>query len=204
MKIFGKEVTLDRAVPWILIIGGAIGVLSAGILTYDKIKLLEDPNYALGCDLNPVISCGSVIATDQASAFGFPNPFIGLVGFAVVVTTGVVLLAGIGKLKRWYWLGLQLGLLFGVGFVHWLFFESVYRIGALCPYCMVVWTVTITMFWYVTLYNVQAGHIKLKGWLQKAAGFARRHHLDILVIWLLIIFALILKRFWYYYGDKIL
>ncbi len=204
MKLFGKDVALARALPWILIVGGIIGLLCSGIITYDKIQLLQNPNFRPNCDLNPIISCGSVMQSKQAQAFGFPNTFIGLAGFAVVVTTGVVLLAGAGKLKRWYWLGLQLGLLFGIGFVHWLFFESVYRIGTLCPYCMVVWTVTIIMFWYTTLYNIQVGHIKLTGRLQQIAYFARRHHLDILVLWLLAIAALILKHFWYYYGDKIL
>lgn len=202
MKLF-NNLTLQKAIPWILIVFGAIGLLCALILTYDKIQVLSNPNFKLGCDLNPVISCGSVLESDQAEAFGFPNPFIGIAGYAVIVTTGVVMLAGAGKLKRWYWLGMQAGVTFGLAFVHWLFFQSVYNIGALCPYCMVVWAATITLFWYVTLYNIQIGHIKLKGALQKAADFARRHHLDILIFWLLIIAALTLKRFWYYYGDKL-
>ena len=203
MKIFRQSLSLAKTLPWILVVGGAIGVLCSAVITYDKIQLLQDPSFQAGCDLNPVISCGSVMDSTQASAFGFPNTFIGLAGFAIIATTGVVLLAG-AKLKRWYWLGLNLGLLFGLAFVHWLFYESVYRIGALCPYCMVVWTVVIIMFWYTTLYNIQMGHIKLKSALQKAASFARRHHLDILVLWLLVIAALILKHFWYYYGDNIL
>lgn len=204
MKILGGSLTLQKALPWILIIGGVIGILCSGILTYDKIRLLENPSTTLNCDLNPIVSCGSVIDSDQAHAFGFPNTFIGLAGFAVITTTGALILAGANKIKRWYWIGIELGLLFGVGFIHWLFYESVYRIGSLCPFCMIVWVVVITMFWYVTLYNIQVGHIKLKGWFQKACTFARRHHIDILILWLLIIFGLVLKHFWYYYGDKIL
>ena len=45
---------------------------------------------------------------------------------------------------------------FGVVFVHWLIFQSLYVIGALCPYCMVVWAVTIPIFWYVTLHNLRS------------------------------------------------
>jgi uncharacterized membrane protein len=139
----------------------------------------------------------------QANAFGFPNPFIGIVGFSIVTATGMAILAGASKLKRWYWLGLQAGTVFGVAFIHWLFFQSVYRIGALCPYCMVVWVMTITLFWYVTLYNVQTGVIKLRGQLQQIGFFLRRHHLDILLVWFLVIAFFILKRFWYYYGQYI-
>jgi uncharacterized membrane protein len=201
MKIFGKTITLQKALPWLLVICGTIALASALIIMYDKVELLKNPAFRPNCDLNPVISCGSVMESKQANAFGFPNPFIGMVGFSVVIATGMAIFAGATKLKRWYWLGLEAGTIFGVGFIHWLFFQSVYRIHALCPYCMVVWIMTITLFWYVTLYNIQAGNIKLKGWLQKAGFWARRHHLDILVLWLMVIAALILKHFWYYYGH---
>ncbi len=203
MKIFGRTASLSKVLPWILIVGGIIGLLSSAVITYDELRVAKDPSYVPNCNLNPVISCGSVTQSEQAHLFGFSNPYLGLVGYSVVITTGVVLLAG-GKLKRWYWLGLQAGVTLGLIFVHWLFYQSVYTIGSLCPYCMVVWTATITMFWYVTLYNIQAGNIRLKGQAQKAAFFVRRHHLDILVLWLLLIASLILKHFWYYYGDKIL
>ena len=82
--------------------------------------------------------------TPQASAFGFPNPLIGIVAFTVVVVTGVLAVAKV-RLPRWYWAGLAVGTLLGVVFVHWLIFQSLYRIGALCPYCMVVWAVTIPL-----------------------------------------------------------
>jgi uncharacterized membrane protein len=201
VHIFGRHITLQRALPWILIICGIIGLASALIIMYDKIALLQDPSFKPGCDLNPVISCGSVMQSEQASAFGFPNPFLGIVGFSVVIASGMAILAGATTLKRWFWIGLQLGTLFGVGFVHWLFYQSVYHINALCPYCMAVWVATITLFWYVTLYNMQTGVIVLKGRLQKAAHFARRHHLDILILWFLIIAFFILKHFWYYYRQ---
>ena len=204
MKIFGRTVTLAKALPWILVIAGTIGLICSLIIMYDKVQLLVNPAFKPNCDLNPIISCGSVMESEQASAFGFPNPFIGMVGFSVVITTGIAILAGATKLKRWYWLGLQSGTIFAVGFVHWLFYQSVYNINALCPYCMVVWVMSITLFWYVTLHNIQMGHIKLQGWLQQLGFFARRHHLDILILWFLIIAFFILKHFWYYYGDKIL
>lgn len=191
---------LQSALPWLLIVCGAIGLLAAAIILIDKIELLQNPSATFLCDLNPVVSCGSVMSSDQANAFGFPNPIIGLIGFAVVITTGVATLAG-AQLKRWYWLGLQCGTIFGIGFVHWLFFQSVYNINALCPYCMAVWIVTITAFWYVTLYNIEKGFIKLPLALQGAGVFARKHHLDILLLWFLIIAGLILNHFWYYYGP---
>lgn len=199
MKLFSSW-RLEKVLPWLLIACGTIGLLAAAIIMIDKVELLQNPDATFLCDLNPVVSCGSVMTSDQSHAFGFPNPIIGLAAFPVLITTGAVMLAG-GRLKRWYWLGLELGTIFGLCFVHWLFFQSVYHINALCPYCMAVWAVTITTFWYVTLYNIEKGAIKLPSALRSVGNFARRHHLDILLLWFLIIAALILHHFWYYYGP---
>lgn len=196
-----KNWTVKKALPYILLISGIIGYACAFIIMYDKVQLADNPNFVPNCNLNPIISCGSVMESKQANAFGFPNPFLGLGGFAVLATVGTAMLAG-AAFKRWFWLAVNAGTLFALGFVHWLFFESAYRIQALCPYCMVVWVVSITAFWYVTLYNIDRKHIKLPKKAGKTYAFIRRHHFDILVLWFLVIAGLILKHFWYYYGRN--
>jgi uncharacterized membrane protein len=103
-----KSITLAKALPWLLVVGGIIGLLCSFILTVDKMAVLRNPNFHPICNLNPVLSCGSVMSSSQASAFGFDNTFVGLAGFAVLVTTGVTILAG-AQLKRWYWLGCRPG-----------------------------------------------------------------------------------------------
>jgi uncharacterized membrane protein len=193
--------TVKKILPYILIIGGIIGYACAFIIMLDKVRIADNPQYVPSCNLNPIISCGSVMQSKQATAFGFPNPFLGLGGFPILATVGAALLAG-ARFKRWFWLIVNAGTLFAAGFVHWLFFESVYRIQALCPYCIAVWVVSITTFWYVTLHNIDQGHIKLPKRAGKGYNWVRRHHLDLLVLWFLIITALILKHFWYYYGHN--
>jgi uncharacterized membrane protein len=195
-----KRLKLDTFLPWLLIAGGLIGLAAASIISYDKQQLLKDPSFQPSCNLNPVISCGNIMASKQGEAFGFPNPWIGLVAFGVLITIGVSLLAG-AHFKRWFWLGLQAGTLFGLLFVYWLIFQSLYRIGALCPYCMAVWVVVIGIFWYVLLYNLQQGNLCSPDKLKPLANFMRRHHLDILMLWLLLITVLILKRFWYFFNP---
>jgi uncharacterized membrane protein len=195
-----KKYNLTNIFPYILLIGGIIGLLCAGILTIEKINLLKDPSKPLGCDLNPIIACGSVINTSQASAFGFPNPLIGLVGFSFVAAVGTGMLAG-ATFKRWFWLMLQVGVIFGVCFVTWLQFQSIFRIGALCPFCMVVWGVMIPIFLYTTLYTLREGHIKISSKLRGFVKFLQRHHADILIAWFLVIAAVILQHFWYYWKT---
>src|SRR5579863_5498383 len=133
-----KTHNFAKALPWILVIGGIIGLICSAILTYDHNKIAINPHYIPNCNLNPIIACGNVIKSKQAQAFDFPNPYIGLVAFPMVITAGVALLAGARNLKRWFWWALEAGTIFGLGFIHWLFYQTVYHINALCPYCMAV------------------------------------------------------------------
>ncbi|HLB66212.1 MAG TPA: vitamin K epoxide reductase family protein [Candidatus Saccharimonadales bacterium] len=196
-----KTVSFKRILPIILVIGGIVGLIASFIIMNDKLKLMENPGYLPSCSINPVLSCGSIMKSAQAKAFGFPNPFIGLAAFPVLITVGAAILACVTRLKRWFWLGLEAGAIFGLGFVHWLFFQSVYKINALCIYCIAVWIVTIAGFWYVTLYNLEQGHIKAPKPLARVVNFAKRHHVDILISWYLIITALIVEHFWYYFKT---
>lgn len=199
MKIVKAKEGQNR-LAWILVVGGFLGLFAAFVLTLEKIALLKDPSHQLSCSLNPVLSCGPIIMSDQASAFGFPNPLIGLFCYGIIITVGMALFAG-ATFKRWFWLGLQAGTIFGLAFVHWLAFESIYRLNALCLYCLLVWIVTIPMFWYTTLYNFKTGVIATPKSLRTVVEFAQKHHLDILVAWYLLFVVAILVRFWSYWET---
>ena len=163
-------------------------------------ELLANPGYNPECNLNPIFSCTSVTNSVQAKAFGFPNPYLGMIGYAAMATVGAAMLAG-ARFKRWFWLSVLAGLTFAVLFIHWLIYQALYSIGALCLYCMVVWAATIPMFWYTLLYLLDEKIIKPPPNLKKLAAFARKHHGDILLVWFLIIIVLILNRFWYYWST---
>lgn len=190
-----RHTTVDRAIGWILAVTGALGTAAAFTLAVEKINLLTDPSYTPSCSINPVLSCGSVMITEQASAFGFPNPLLGLGTFPVVATLGVLLLAGV-RLPRWVWLGLQAGVTFAVVFVHWLMFQSLYRIGALCPYCMVVWVAVVLMFWYTTLHNLHHRHLRLPARARPAVDLLVDVHAVGPALWVLVTVVLIAQAFW--------
>lgn len=195
-----KTSRLFKNLPYILIIAGTISLICAFIIMLDKLSLLSNPQFRPNCDLNPVLSCGSVMSSKQGSVAGFPNPIFGLAGFPILITIGMCLLAG-ATFKRWFWRALNIGLLLAVIACLWLFVQSVYFIHSLCIYCMIVWVMTITSFWYVTLYNLEAGNIDVSSRFKPLVSFIRRHHLDILIAWFVIIAALILQHFWYFYGK---
>lgn len=199
-KVVSKQRTLQSVIGYILFVLGLIGFAASMTLSIDKVELIKNPNFSPICNISPLISCGSVMNTSQAEAFGFMNSFLGVAGFAAVATIGVAILAG-ATFKRWFWLGLQAGTIFGVGFISWLYYQSVFVIGALCPFCMVVWSVMIPIFWYVTLYNIRQKNIMLQGFWLKISDFAQKHHGDILVAWFAGGIGIILVRFWYYWST---
>ncbi|WKG05625.1 vitamin K epoxide reductase family protein [Mycolicibacterium sp. HK-90] len=178
---------------WVLI-AGVVGLAAALALTIEKIELLIDPSYVPSCSINPVLSCGSVMSTPQAAVFGFPNSLIGVVAFTVTLVTGVLAVAGV-RLPRWYWAGFAAGALAGVVMVHWLIFQSLYTIGALCPYCMVVWAVTIPLFVVVSSVALQPLHTNA------VARVLHQWRWSIVALWFTSLVLLILVRFWEYWST---
>lgn len=181
----------------LLTIGGAIGLVAAFILTVDKIGLLQDTidgkTADLSCDINAFVSCSAVMDSPEASAFGFTNSIIGIIGFTLVVALGVLLLARI-ELPSFVWAGLQAGVLFGIGFVTWLQFQTIYDIGKLCPWCMVVWAVMIPIFVAVTARNLRAF---------APHGAVTRFVSDWTVLIIALWYVAVIAAVWFHFGDTL-
>ncbi|MCX6397387.1 MAG: vitamin K epoxide reductase family protein [Propionibacteriales bacterium] len=180
-----------------LALWSSLGLVAAFFLSVDKLKMLEDPDFVPSCNFNPVLSCGSVITTDQASAFGFPNPFLGLVGFAVIATLGVLLAAQV-VLPRWVLVGAAAGSFLGFGFVHWLAFQSLYTIGALCPWCLVVWAISPLIWLWPTFWAAASSPRSSVRTIGRALWDWR--YLAV-ASWYLLVVVLILIRFWSYWRT---
>ncbi|MEU3504499.1 vitamin K epoxide reductase family protein [Streptomyces hundungensis] len=181
-----------RGFARLVVLTGAAGLLASWVITLDEFELLRNPDFVPGCSLNPVISCGTIMKSAQASVFGFPNPMLGLVAYGIVCCVGMSLLGG-GRFGRWYWLALNAGAAFGVVFVGWLQFESLYRIDALCLWCCLAWVATIVLFWRVTHLNVINGALPAPGWardLSAEFGWAAP------VVHIGVVAMLILTRWW--------
>lgn len=180
---------------WTLIITGVIGWLAAFSLILERLHVAANPNATLSCDLNPFISCKSVMLTEQARLLGFPNPIIGLAAFIFPIAVGAAILAG-AKFALWFWRLFATGVTMGFLFVVWLWTQSTFVINVLCPYCMVAWLAMIPMFWTVTLFLLREGVIETP---LRFAGFLDRAY-ERTWLWVLstdlLIAAVIVIRFW--------
>ena len=116
----------ERSLAIWLFMTGAIALASSATLVFERLQIFVDAGHTSVCDINALLNCGTVMRTPQAEAFGFPNPFIGLIGFSIVMTIAASMFAG-ATFKKWFWVATN---------------------------CMIVWVMTITMFVKVTVRNI--------------------------------------------------
>lgn len=180
-------------VRWAIIalITAALGLYASISLVGEKLMILENPLHTTACDISAVLSCGTVIRSSEASLFGFPNPLIGLVAYAIVLTIAVAVLAG-ARFRRWFWWGLILGQLLGEIFLVWLWFQATFDINALCLYCMLVWFVHPFLLMATIGRCVRTGAIPASEAVRSTAGIWST---GIAVLLVVVIFGSVLVRF---------
>jgi uncharacterized membrane protein len=192
-----------RPFAWLLVICGALGLLASWVITIDKFKLLQakidGTTFTPGCSLNPIVNCGNIMESKQAAAFGFPNPMIGLVAYSVVIAVGVGAVAR-ARHRRWFWLGLQAGTVFGVGFITWLQYQSLYNIQSLCLWCCLAWAATILLFWYTAVHNMKHGVIRVPSGVRSAV---LEFHWVVPALWYGIILLLITMKWWSWWSTHL-
>lgn len=173
-----------------------ISLIASLVLSIEAIHLAQDPTAALSCNINEVISCGKVGITWQANLFGWPNAFLGLIAEPVVITIAV---ASLGKVKfpRWFMLAAQIVYTIGLGFAYWLFYQSMFVINALCPWCLLVTLSTTLVFTSLTHVNIRDNNLFLSERLHKTLQSGLRMGIDALVItlWLVLLLAAIVLKY---------
>ena len=190
---------LRHADAWIygtMLFSAGLSLLASFVLSVDAVRLAANPRLALSCDINAVISCGTVATSWQAQLFGFPNAFLGLVAEPVVITIALASLAGV-RFPRGFMFAAQVVYTLGVVFAYWLFYEAMFEIGALCPWCLVITISTTLVFATLTHVNIRDDNLYLPPRIQRAAARFIDADLDVLVvtIWLLIIVLAVTTRY---------
>jgi uncharacterized membrane protein len=183
-----------------MLFSSCLSLVASFVLSIEAVRLAADPHAHLSCDINAVISCGTVGGAWQSHLFGFPNAFLGLVAEPVVITVAVASLGGV-RFPRWFMFAAQIVYTLGLVFAYWLLAQSMFVIGALCPWCLLVTVSTTLVFASLTHVNIRDGNLVLPVRLQSALVTGVRANLDLMVvvIWLLALALAILTR----YGDAL-
>lgn len=186
---------------WVTMLVASLASLVASfVLAVEAITLAKDPNADLACNINAVLSCGTVGSSWQASVLGFPNAFLGLVSEPVVITIAVASLAGV-RFPRWFMLAAQVVYTVGLGFAYWLFHQAMFDIGALCPWCLLITLATTLVFFEMTYVNIRDDNLFLPRRVQAGLLSFVRSNLDLMLVvaWILVlVLAVVLK-----YGEAL-
>lgn len=202
-RLFTKNQQKEQSNHWVfgtMLAFGIVGLIASFVLAVEEFHLLKNPDTILSCSFNLVLNCAGVMKTWQASVFGFPNMFIGLMAFPVVIT---VALLGLSRavLPRWFYIGANIGYLLGLVFAYWLFFNSVYVIEILCPWCLVVTFTTTMLFATITHYNLRENMFSFsKSTNKKIQTFLKSgYHKLAVASWVVAMIALVFLKF----GDAL-
>ncbi|WP_334169598.1 vitamin K epoxide reductase family protein [Timonella senegalensis] len=161
----------DRTLGLLLTILGGVAFIASMALSIEKYLKLINPDRVASCAINIFLDCSDAMASAQGAIFGFPNPYIGVAAFAVVVTVGVSILAG-AKYPKWFMIALFIG-------------TALFEIYILCLYCMVVWAMMFPLFWYQLVYLAQERFLPAS---EKTRTFLMRNkHMILPLFYLLVI-----------------
>jgi uncharacterized membrane protein len=179
-----------------MLVSACLSLLASFVLSIDAVRLAADPATALSCNINSILSCGTVAASEQAQLFGFPNAFLGLMAEPVVITIAVASLGGV-RFPRWFMFAAQLVYTLGVIFAYWLFYQSMFHIGALCPWCLLVTVSTTLVFATLTHVNIRDNNLMLPARAHRALKSAIDADIDatIVVIWLLVLTLAVVTKY---------
>lgn len=192
-----KKLRVD-VVAWSALLAGAvIGLLASFVLSLEALTLAGDPDATLSCSVNLVLNCATVANDSSAELLGFPNSFVGMMAFPVLITIAVVGLTGV-KLPVWFLRAMWIGAIGGLIFAGWMFYESYFVIQALCPWCLLT-DIAVLMVFYGT-FRILARQEILCAYPQKLAQFSRNNY-DLLVVLVLVVAAVaaVVAK----YGDSL-
>lgn len=195
-----RDKKTDRAAYIVMLVFAAIALTSAFVLTLEKLEKLANPDAVLSCSINLVLNCSTVMESWQSHVFGFPNMLIGMMAYPILIA---VALAGIGRVifPRWYMITANIGIALGALFSYWLFFESLYSIQVLCPWCLVVTFSTTMILAAFTHINLRNNTFKLKKHAdEKVQKFVAGGYDKLIIFgWIVLLVALVFIKF----GDAL-
>lgn len=191
-----RAVGSSRSLFITMLIFGIVGLVVSFILSVEEIRVIQNPDAVLSCSINVILNCSTVMQTWQASVFGFPNMFIGLMAFPVVITTAVVALCG-ATLPRLFWRLAVAGFGLGLIFSYWLFFQSVYVIQVLCPWCLIITLTTTILFEVIMRYSLRENIFEFtKKTNSRIQAFIQKDYDKLLVAsWVMLLVVLVVLKF---------
>lgn len=176
-------------------IGSSVGLIASLIQTIERINSALNPKVVLSCDLNSIFSCTNVFNAWQSRVFGFSNSLICMIFFATTAGLALAALTG-SKLNLKLRYVFQFFSVFFLAFGAWYLWQSTFRIGYICIFCIFCYSGVIAMNW--AWFRINYKDYKLsKITKTKLQQFVDNGgDLFVAIIWAIVIAAMIIFKFW--------
>ncbi len=185
----------------VMLLASSAALVVSFVLSAETLQLARHPKALLGCDVNSVLSCSTVAESWQSeivhfAGLSYPNAFFGIAAESVFVTIAVIGLARVA-VPRWFALCTWLGGLAALAYAYWLFTQSMFVIGALCPWCLGLMFATTIQFMALSHATVTVQELpRLDGPEPHGLLTYYRLNYDLMVdvVWIVALIALILLK----------
>lgn len=191
----------ERMIIFGTLLGGSlIGLVASAVLSYEAIVLARESTAVLSCDLNAIVSCGTVGRHASSYIFGFPNSFIGMVAMPVFITIAV---AGLARTQfpRWFMKAAEGGAVVSLLFAAWMLYMSLSVIGALCPWCLTTDLGVLLIVFALIRYNASTDNLCIKGSAATRLKAVVRKNYDVVV--LISVIVLVVATILAKYGSQL-
>jgi len=150
---------------------GFLGLLASAGYSLEILELSKNPGHIPTCSVDSIINCLGTMKSAESYILGFPNSFMGLAMYAAIFTYGFISLFTIEFpiiLKK-----IALGIsAFGFIFSVYLLLIGVFKLGVICPYCIMSFLAGTNIF-FVLLWD----------------KFRTKTYVYYLIIWHILVFA---------------
>lgn len=118
----------------LVLIFSILGLFASFTLSYDSYLISLKPETTLPCNINSTFNCTSVMNSEYAHTFGFPNPWIGMIGYTAMSIFAIYGILGMSK-KIVYDI-FTVGSLVSTIFSWYLMYISKTVLEIYCIYCI--------------------------------------------------------------------
>lgn len=147
----------SRALSIWWIVAGFAGWVVSFLLYHEYIGQLSGGDALISCNISPIVTCGPNLLSPGGNLLGFSNSIIGMVLFTGPIFAAVAALAAPAGLRAWFWRTFALFVTGAFLLVHLFAYRSVFEYSSLCPWCMIIWLVTIPLFFTVAGWTLREG-----------------------------------------------
>lgn len=138
-------------------VAGFAGWTVSFLLYHEYIGQLTGGDALISCNISPVVTCGPNLLSPGGNLLGFSNSILGMVLFTGPIFAAAAGCAAPAGLRAWFWRTFALFVTAAFVLVHFFAYRSVFEYSSLCPWCMIIWLVTIPLFFTVAGWTLRAG-----------------------------------------------